>query len=259
VTHYLRQSFLGNAFIVPPDEPFEPLEKDSAVRNLLDSAERLSGGNPGPFYRWIEISLVRDMLPAAFYGSALISPDADDMDLMSFSAGSGPLRLNKPSFIHILELGASQWDVPSTWGSFFLGGMVFATRPPAFALDMIEEGRAHALGSPFMEGIGECICWAAYKALKSGRPFTLEEWTKVRDISLTLRPSWDDFTNMQTVPYTPRGINSQLRQQMQELDEGQLRILTDAAVRRLRIREEKRREISERFVGGLKRIRGFFG
>jgi hypothetical protein len=57
---------------------------------------------------------------------------------------------------------------------------------------------------------------------------------------------------MLTKTYTPHQINDQIRNQMQDLDDKDVHGLAMAAMRRIRIREDRRAGLADRFVKELR-------
>lgn len=249
----VRSGLASSAFLYPPMEHFQPLDQGAgeAMRSLIMKCEALCGSDVDRMKLHMWLSAISGHAHFVFYGGAVYGVHrTTDLDVLSFDPRYALLHYASLGFVHIQNLSENH-NGAAMPGLFLANTLLFPCTPDNETVARIESARRQVLSSPFFDGgIGELITHSAFK-------FACIKDSKL----LTVRWRWTDTANMLTKTYTPHEINNQIRSRMQGMDDKDVRELTMAAMRRIRIKEERRAELSDRFIKELrqKKIHGAFG
>jgi len=246
-----EQKLIYDSILVPPMEPFMPIHAaaSDAARALLVNCGLMAHGAKDDFYRWLAIAVSEGRQPFAFYGSALGSSPPSDVDILIFRGGDSlPIFQYMPGFIHPTDSAAIE-----TSAQLVASSMLFPSAPSPAILAMLEDARQKILRSDFFDGgVGDLLIYAAYKALMAGpKSFTERQWPLVRNVALDVSWRWVDTANMKNETSSPREISGQLREQMVSLEPCQMRALAKAAIYRMNVRENQKKQMADKFVAGL--------
>lgn len=244
-----------DAYLYPPMALFEmpTLGATDAMRAVIKRCGALSGTTPSRLDSlkiWLATLLTRNDI--AFYGSVLSDPGhAADADMLCFSPRAVSPTVYKPAYAHLYDMPDEQ---AFGYASLFVAGpLLFPDIPTTGLLMCIESVRSGLEQLPFLDGgMGELITHAAYKVLEGtdgAGPDGLTDLPRIR-FTLTLQRSSGEYTAPR--PYGPHELNSQIRDQMQELRDEGVHALTMAAMRRIRIKEEHRAGLADTFIKELR-------
>ncbi len=246
------------AFLYPPMEPFESPFPDAqkAMSAVLAKCSALSGAenwHGDGLKSWL--SKIRLRHDIAFYGAALnATAHAKDIDILRFPSRSLPPTWSRPDYIHIFDVfEASQGELPGYAATFLSGALLFPEQPETSLLLRIEAERRVFERLPFfIGGLGETLTYAAFKATESISAENAQDPNFQTCMRFRIERQWLDGANMRMVVHTPHGLNEQIRDQMRELQDPEVRALAMAAMRRLRVKESSKAALADRFVSELR-------
>jgi len=247
-----EQKLIYDSILIPPMEPFIPIHAaaSDAARALLVNCGLMAQGAKDDFYRWLAIAVSEGRQPFAFYGSALRgSSSPTDVDILVFRGrGNLPIFQYMPDFIHPTDSAAIEVSAQLVASS-----MLFPANPSPAIIAMVEDARQRILRSDFFDGgVGDLLIYAAYKALMAGpKSFTERQWPLVRNVTLDVSWRWVDTANMKNETSSSHEISSQLREQMASLEPCQLAAMAKAAIYRMNVKPEQRKQLADKFVAGL--------
>ncbi len=252
--------FFSKAFLYPPMGDFEALDKPT-IPSVLGRCEKLAGKWKSEFFEWLAKTTEKnEHFAFALCGGAVYGiHKPQDVDVLFFVANQEKAvfpspypqaAMRYPKHVHLHKIP----DMRADWHFLLINSLLFTCTPPAFVYDIIKSARKETLKKPFFGGgLGDRIAYAAFKSL--GTPeYHDEDGQILSSISISVEWMKIDFASMLRGPHTPVEISSQIRSQMQELDDCRLSALTRAAMRRLRIKKEKRPGIEKRFIRQLRRM-----
>ncbi len=256
----LKTRLAAGARLVAPADLFETPFRDAneALLTLVCRCEELCihPFNYQPFFAWL--GALKSGEGLAFYGSALTDPLwADDIDLLCLPNVFPPPYHGKPNFVHVTYYNQIGSQNENDADRFFLAGsLLFMGQPAPETIAHIEHARSRILSNPFFDcGIGDLITHAAFKALSKDRDRVPDDFTLLGGVELRVTYQWVDG-GMCTNTYSMHEQNEQVRFQMQDLKDEQVYALALAGMRRIRVKEENRKELAERFVKELRRRMG---
>jgi len=253
VDEKIKAALERDAFIYPPMEHFvqHPHDPASSMRMLILRCELLSARENRHHHsleRWL--SSIRQRRDIAFHGSVMNDPfKAGDIDILAFNPWASAPLPPAPPFLHAFSVFNP--EVERHAPLFLAGPLLFPDSPDTSLLRRIEAERAALLGKPFFDGgFGEIITHAIFKESKAHEGLNGGPPAAIR---FSLKSQWFDGTNMRMVPYTPHEHNEQIRQQVRELEDADVRTLAISAMRRIRVKEAKREALADKFVAELRR------
>jgi len=246
------------AFLYPPMEPFESPFPDAekAMSAVLAKCSALSGAenwHGDQLKSWL--SKIRLRHDIAFYGAALnATAHAKDIDVLSFPSRSLPPTWFRPDYVHIFDVfEASQGELPGFAATFLCGALLFPEPPePSLLLRIEAERRVFERLPFFMGGLGETLTYAAFKATESISADNAQDPNFPSCMRFRLERQWLDTANMQRVTFKPHELNEQIRDQVRQLRDPEVRALAMAAMRRVRVKESARAALADRFVSELR-------
>jgi hypothetical protein len=265
----LWKEFSVNAFLYPPMDLLETPDLGRSLSHLMKRCEALGRNDFGKaeFYRWLRgvMEAADGSFSFAFYGSTVnhgLDMPSNDIDVLFFMPQllGKPIPHSHPGFLHILKIHEADnaWgNEPERW-KFLVAHvlMVYPSFPREMVCRKVELGRANIIESPFLGGgIGDLITSAAFKALnnREHRLFDPHEWHFFRGKRFSIDWRHIDMASMVSRDIKLGELHDQVRDQMRLMDDREVAALTKAAMRRLRVRRDKRPELAKRFQKELRR------
>jgi len=259
----VRADFIALASLHQPMDIFEPPTYDAVkmAELIFDRIERmLTTTDHGSYFYQHLFFTMADLLKSngsvIFHGGIMRNTEpVRDIDLLLFQ--SAPFL---PQFKCVQECHSSALldgcEGESELFGFFVANTLLILHPTEEIIRLITSMREELAANPFLQGgLGELVLYAAYKILKNMEFGLLEpaERGMVESLrfDLTFRKPRRD-SDYGDEPITTLQLNAQIREQMQQLPDPNLEVLTRAAIRRMRVREERRKEFARRFVQELK-------
>jgi hypothetical protein len=250
---------------------FEPLalSPKDAMRALLEAGDRLAGAAASDFNGWLAdvVSVSGQFLPVAFFGRAVNGghEEASDLDVVVFHTNSPaasaygyvPLHL-APKFVHAHALYENRLIPTIESWEFLLPNalLVYPARAPDPFFRAIMSARQRISSSEFFHGgIGDIITYAAYKARvqEEREYFGPGEWERCARHDLSVDLNFLDTANMLSRRVGMRELDGRVREKMRLMEDADVNALTNAAMRRLRVRESRMPELQGRFIRELRR------
>jgi len=269
------RKFIENSAVYPPMDIFEEVNKPSneAARDIIEKCRKLfekkRNTEPNEFFGWFSkvIDNIHPKLALVIFGKMAYGNGAEDgvpsdFDFFIFTKGEratihesniGDLlswnqkpRLVQPQVLYHngrLIDGISGWKRACVANTLIL----FPGDADGFVYEIIEEGRKLIANSPFFEGgIGDIITYAVYKVMEGNEEkyFKTDEERKVLSKKLIV---WEQY--MDGMPAPPHEVYKNIRSELRsKLDDKEMTSVALAAMRRIKVKREKRRELADKFV-----------
>lgn len=280
VAEGLKERFISGSAVIGPMQIFESLSSHpvAVAARLLDRAERLAGpatgafaagaSATGAFYSWLQKAMGAAEAGAAFafFGTAVYGNHghiARDVDTLLFRPDlySWDFPLSRPHFLHthdIYERGSSFGGYAESWQFLMAHNLLlYPAGPPQFVMDKIRLARDTILQKPFLEGgAGDLLTYAMFKILNN-RDVYLDELHEPRLAAMRFNIEWKvtDLSSMLVRPISLPELHSQVKDQLGQMGDPEIATLARAAMRRLRVKKEKRQELGDRYLQELRRRR----
>ena len=125
--------------------------------------------------------------------------------------------------------------------------VIFPSDVDSFVYDIIEKGRKLIRDAPFFDGgVGDIITYAAYKVMdgKESKYFKTDEERKVLEKRLIV---WEQYCD--GMPAPPGEVYNNVRNELRnKLNDKEMTSVAIAAMRRIKVKREKRKELADKFV-----------
>lgn len=256
----LRPRFIELAQIYPGMDVFQPPRLDSAktAELVLNRMEELAKTVRGrKFLYWWLGSTMRSATEAEgsviFHSSLVLhTAFAKDIDIFLMGCSVGHPRLDFVDNTHEKIFGRTG----GIMSQFFMANSLLIFNPQNRFLESIGMMRKAIETGNFLEkGIGAMLIFAAYKVWRNSEWYHVEAGDRELIRPLVFDVTWETERrdgDIGSEQITPLQLNAQIREKMQDLPDGNLMALTKAAIRRIRIREDRKEEIAGRFVRELR-------
>lgn len=267
--------FIENSVVYPPMDIFEEVNKpsDQAARDVIERCRKLfekkRNAEPVEFFEWFskivdnthpELALI--IFGKMAYGNGSGDGVPSDFDFFIFTNGERAtvyegnmgelLSYNqKPRLVQpqALFYNGGVVDGITGWKRSCVANtlVIFPSDVDNFVYDIIEKGRKLIIDAPFFEGgVGDIITYAAYKVMngKEGHYFKTDEERKVLEKRLIV---WEQYCD--GMPAPPQEVYKNIRNELRSnLDDRELTSVAIAAMRRIKVKREKRKELADKFV-----------
>lgn len=269
------RKFIEKSVVYPSMDIFEEVNKpsDEVARDIIEKCRKLFAktkhGNATEFFEWFskvidnihpELALV--IFGKMAYGNGTGDGVPSDFDLFFFTKGEratiyesnmGELLSwnQKPQLVQpqVLYYNGGIIDGISGWKRSCVANtmVIFPSDVDNFVYDIIEKGRKLITDAPFFEGgIGDIITYAAYKIMdgKEEKYFKTDEERKVLSKRLIV---WEQYGD--GMPAPPQEVYKNVRNELRaKLDDKEMTSVAMAAMRRVKVKKEKRKELADKFV-----------
>lgn len=259
---------MSRSVVIPPLDLFEAEQPEIILTNFLERCQVLLGSNTPMFLAWLKevLAIVGSRSSLVFYGGAVSMArgnTSSDIDAFFFSDPLTvlPIALREvasPDVVHLNLISPTGWASICSWRRFCVVGPLIAFPSPAndFLKQGIAIGRRAVLESDFFRGgIGELITYAASKIVeqKEHGYFLAGENTG----SLERRIA---FTKIDLMIGTlePPAYNHEVKSTLAaRLNDKEMRDLAYAALRRLRVKKERHKELATLFCEKIRARHGY--
>lgn len=269
------RKFVEKSLVYPPMDMFEKVDKpsDQAARDVIERCRKLfekkRHAEPVEFFDWFsqvienahpELAIV--IFGKMAYGNGERDGVPSDFDFFIFTKGEratvyesnmGDLLSykQKPQLVQpqVLFYNGGMVDGITGWKRSCVANtlLIFPSDVDSFVYDIIEKGRTLIADSPFFEGgVGDIITYAAYKVMdgKEGKYFKTDEERKVLEKKLIV---WEQYCD--GMPAPPHEVYKNIRNELRSnLDDRELTSVAMAAMRRIKVKREKHKELADKFV-----------
>jgi len=269
------RKFIEKSVVYPPMDIFEKVNKPSkeTAMDVMERCRRLfekkEHADPVEFFEWFskvidnahpELALV--VFGKMAYGNSSEDGIPSDFDFFIFVKGErtglqesnmGGLmghrekpRLVQPQTLYynggIID-GIRGWKRSCVANTL----LIYPSDADKFVYEIIEKGRKLIIDAPFFDGgIGDIITYAAYKIMNANEDkyFKTDEERKVLSKRLIV---WEQYCD--GMPAPPQEVYKNIRNELRlRLDDNELTSVAMAAMRRIKVKREKRKELAEKFV-----------
>lgn len=270
-----RKELLRNCLVYPPMDFFNPPKGKPAdvVARVLKKCRQLEEV-PGRFLSWISQLLkeAKKGFPLLFFGRTIYGKDdaISDVDIILFYSKNN-MKLSegitealsisdKPEFVHTQQLySRSQIPFETTLGHprFYVANslLIYPKEADPSVYRSIKKGRKAIMESAFFDGgIGDLITYAAHKVMKNEEK---EYFASPEEANRILSRKLIVFEySMDMMGAMPGDVNRQIRGELaKNFNRDELTTLAIAAMRRLNVKEERYKELSDKFVKNIVRKR----
>jgi len=269
------RKFIEQSLVYPPMDIFEEMNKPpkETAADVMERCRKLfdkkKNTEPNEFFKWFSklVDNVNPELALVIFGKMAYGNGAgdgvpSDFDFFIFTKGNSStvyesdmgklLGYNqRPHLVQpqVLFYDGGSFDGITGWKRSCVANtlVIFPSDVDSFVYDIIEKGRKLITDASFFEGgVGDIITYAAYKVMNGdeAKYFETDEEREVLSKRLIV---WEQYCD--GMPAPPQEVYKNVRNELRDkLNEKEMTSVAMAAMRRIKVKREKRKELAEKFV-----------